>query len=561
VENPAGLSLQPDSERYTLPRFLRDVAGRYGDASALRFGSRDWSYREIDALAREFAKGLIAVGAVKGTRVGLLCANRPEWVVAAFAASMTGAVVIPVNTFATSDERDHILRHSDVSILIVQRALANHRFVDALLEDHLGIEHGIAGAIRCEALPQLRRVVGLDLEAPIGAIETGRSVIAAGESVSDALIDEIAREISPADDALVIYTSGTTAQPKGVAHRHRAPIIQAWRFAELMGLCGTDRVYTAQPFFWTAGIAMSLGASFAAGATLILEETFDAGRALECIERERATTVHAWPHQEKSMAEHPEAARRDLSSVRHVEFANPLARVIPLEHDEWGMYGSYGLSETFTLATALDARAPADLRQQSHGDVLAGNELRIVDPDSGVPLRDGEKGEIALRGLTLMSGYAKVEPENYLDEGGWFRTQDGGWLDEHGRLHWKGRLSNLIKTGGANVSPLEIESALAGYPGVKAAHAVGIAHPTLGEAIVLCLIPTSEAPSLEPDAVLSSLREKVARYKIPRAALVLTPDEVSYTGSQKVRLEPLRALVSQRLGDEGIEIAGYRYGW
>ncbi len=560
MESSAGLALQPDSRRYTLPLFLCDVAERYRDATALRFESRSLGYRELNALAREVAKGLVAVGAAKGTRIGLLCANRPEWVVAAFAASMTGAVLVPVNTFATSDERDYILRHGDVSILITQRALLKQRFVESLAEDHLAIASGIAGAIRCDALPQLRRVVGLDLEQPVGAIETGRSLIRAGESVSEAMLDAIANEVSPSDDALVIYTSGTTARPKGVMHRHRAPVIQAWRFAELMGLTPEDRIYSAQPFFWTAGIAMSLGATFAAGASLILEETFEAGRALACIERERATTVHAWPHQEKSMAEHPEASQRDLSSVRHVEFDNPLARLIPLDSDRWGMYGSYGLSETFTLATALPANAPAALRRGTHGDVLAGNELRIVDPETGEPLPQGEVGEIALRGLTMMSGYAKVAPENVFDEGGWFRTQDSGWLDEAGRLHWKGRLSNLIKTGGANVAPLEIEHALSKLPGLKAAHAVGVPHPTLGEAVALCLIPTGAAEALDPTAILGQLRGQLASYKVPRVAFVMSPSEVSYTGSQKVQLEALRERLLERLRGERTEIAGYTYG-
>ena len=337
-------------------------------------------------------------------------------------------------------------------------------------------------------------------------------------------------------------------------------MLQSWRFAELMGLGRADIVYSAQPFFWTAGIAMSLGATLAAGATLVVDEVFDPARALGCIERERVTTLHAWPHQEKSMAEHSSAADCDLSSLRHVEFGSPLAPLVPLEKDTWGISGSYGLSETFTLATALPANAPAALRHETNGPPLPGKEVLILDPESCAELPVGEKCEIAVRGPTLMVGYAKVDPEHVFDADGFFRTQDAGWLDEDGLLHWKGRLSNLIKTGGANVSPLEIEGALLDYPGLKTAHAVGIPHPTLGEAIVLCAVASGDGVALDEAALRIHLKERLASYKLPRFVVRLAPDEVSYTGTQKVQQQPLREKALAALEAAHIEIAGHTYG-
>jgi fatty-acyl-CoA synthase len=553
----AQLALQPDASRYTLPALIADLAARHGEREALRFETASTSYAELHATARSWAKGLVELGVVKGARVALLMPNRPEWVAAAFAVSMTGGVLVPVNTYATPEERDYILRHGDASMLLLQPSLLKHRFLDDFLADHLEIAEGVPGRIRCESLPSLRAVVSLGSDAP-GAVQPW-SVLSCGQSVSDAHLDALAAEVTPSDDALIIYTSGTTARPKGVLHRQRAPVIQSWRFAELMGLAPDDRVYTAQPFFWTAGIAMSLGATLAAGATLLIDETFDPARALACIERERATTVHAWPHQEKSMAEHPDADRRDLSRLRHVEFGNPLARKIPLAADVWGMYGSYGLSETFTLATALSASAPPEARHATNGPPLPGNTVRIVDPESGQPLPTGEKGEIAVQGLTFMSGYVKVDPENYLDADGFFHTQDGGWLDDDGMLHWKGRLSNLIKTGGANVSPLEIEAALADYPGVKTCHAIGVPHPTLGEVVVLCAVPVDASTAIAPEAVRAWLAVRIASYKVPRVVLAFAPEEVAYTGTQKVQLDPLREKALARLAAGTVEIAGHRY--
>jgi fatty-acyl-CoA synthase len=476
-------------------------------------------------------------------------ANRPEWVTAVFGAALTGAVVVPVNTFATPDELDYVLRHADAAWLMLQPRVAKHAFLDALRARHPEVAQ--PGAIRCAALPQLRGVEALDA--------SGWSALRdAGAGVSDALLDAICAEIHPADDALVIYTSGTTARPKGVVHRQRTPVIQAWRFAELMRFGPDDRVYTAYPLFWTAGIAMALGATLAAGATLVLHEIFEPGEALALAARERATSIQVWPHQAKAMAEHPDAARHDLSSVRKIEFASPLAKLAGLEKDEWGIYASYGMSETFTIATALPADAPAERRKLTHGPVLAGTAVRVVDPHTGAKLPPGERGEIAVKGLTLMTGYAKVDPELVLDADGFFHTQDGGHLDAEGELHWSGRLSNLIKTGGANVSPLELEERAGRFAGVRSAHAVGVPHPTLGEAIVLCVVPTGGA-QVDVPGLEAFLREALSVYKLPRAVFVLRAEEVSYTGSQKVQVEPLREIALARLRAARATIAGHAY--
>ena len=556
----AELSLQPDPRRYTLPHFLEDVCRRHDGRLAIRSEDRELRYADLWQEARRLARGLLRAGVVKGARVALLMANRPEWVTASFAVSMLGGVLVPVNTFARSEERDYILRHGDASVLLLQSSLLRHDFLGELLASHPEIATGHAGRIRCAALPNLRRVYALGLQEPRGAVEPWESLCCAGdEAISDALLDALAEEVAPSDEALIIYTSGTTARPKGVLHLQRAPVIQSWRFAEYMALTPEDRVYTAQPFFWTAGIAMSLGATLAAGACLLLQESFDPGRALAWIERERATTVHAWPHQEKAMAEHPDARSRDLSCVRHVEFSSPLAPLVGLEKDEWGTYGAYGLSETFTVAAMLPCWAPAEQRRATSGRPLPGMSLRIVDPADGAPLPRGRRGEIAVKGLTLMRGYYKVDPEQVLDAEGFFRTQDAGRLDEEGLLHWSGRLSNLIKTGGANVSPLEIEDALGRYPGLRSAHAVGVPHPTLGEAIVLCVIPVEAATPLDGEAIRAFLRERLAAYKVPRAILRFAPDEVEYTGSQKVQLTPLREAALRKLAQSATSIEGHRY--
>jgi fatty-acyl-CoA synthase len=335
-------------------------------------------------------------------------------------------------------------------------------------------------------------------------------------------------------------------------------VLQAWRFADFMGFDADDRLYTTYPFFWTAGIAMSLGGTFAAGGRLLLQESFEPGPALDLIESERATSVHAWPHQQKALCEHPSAAGRDLSALRKIDFSSPLAALAGIEEDEYGTGASYGASETFTISSGIPANAPVELRRSTHGKPWPGNVFRIVDPHTGARLGPGEEGEIALKGATLMRGYYKLPPERYLDEDGFFRSQDGGSLDAEGYLHWSGRLSNIIKQGGANVSPLEIEEILGGHAGVKVGVVVGIEHPSLGEAIVLCVVPT-EGASVDEDELRAFLKARMAAYKLPRKILAFRADELSYTGNQKVQVGPLREAALARLEADEVEIDGHRY--
>jgi len=551
--------METNDPSLTSGRFLVEIARRYGDRCAIRFEGREILYRDLEREARRLARSLVGAGVVKGTRVAVLMANRPEWVVSAFAVGMAGGVLVPVNTFATRHEFDYILRHSDSALLLLQPELLKHRYLEDLLAAHPEIERGEPGRLRVPALPQLRRVVSLGIAAPRGGAEDWESLLAHGDDVSDELLDALIDEVEPSDDGLIIYTSGTTANPKGVLHTHRAGVLQGWRFVDFLRLDSDDRVYTTYPFFWTAGIAMSLLPCMAAGACLLLEETFEPGVALERIESERATAVHAWPHQQKSLCEHPDAASRNLTSVCKVDFSSPLAKLAGVDRDEYGTGASYGMSETFTIASSLPADAPAELRREGSGRPNPGMDFRIVDPETGDALPPGSDGEIAVKGVTFMRGYYKVLPENYLDADGFFRTQDGGRIAADGVLHWSGRLGHLIKTGGANVSPVEIEAALSDHPEVKVGIALGIGHPTLGQVVVLCVVPTAAATPAE-DELRAYLKSRLAAYKIPRRVLFFRADELSYTGNQKVQLQPLEEAAQRRLDAERAEIEGYRYG-
>jgi fatty-acyl-CoA synthase len=554
------LALAPAArERLTLPHFLEDVAERHGPRTALRFEGADLSYAALADDVRRLAISLFDAGVQRGDRVAVLIGNRPEWAIAVFATSRAGAIAVPVSTFATPDERDYILHHADARFLLMQRQMAGRDFVAELIASHPALAAPAAAGFALEALPDLCGIVCLGAGDAPEAFEAWEVFLAGGGDAASAGVESMVASITPDDSGLLIYTSGTTDRPKGVLHSQKSAVIQSWRFAEMLGLVPEDVVFTAQPFFWTAGIAMSLGATLAAGAKLLLQETFDAEAALDCIESERATTVHAWPHQEKAMAEHPSAKGRDFASLHRVEFDSPMAPLAGLEEDVWGIHASYGMTETFTLISALPTWCTAQERTNNSGRPLPGMEIRIVDVESGEVCATNERGEIAVRGVTLMQRYWKVPPEEVLDVEGYFHTGDGGYIDRDGLLHWKGRLSGMMKTGGANVSPLEVEKAAADLPGLRASIAVGVPHPTLGEAVVLCVIPTT-GHSIDEAALREKLRDRLAVYKLPRHVVVVDEADAPTTGTQKIRSDALRPLALERMNAARIEIAGHTYG-
>ena len=223
------------------------------------------------------------------------------------------------------------------------------------------------------------------------------------------------------------------------------------------------------------------------------------------------------------------------------------------------MQWSYGLSEAFTIFSTLPGDAPEPKGADAAGVPLPGNRLRIVDPDSGEDLQPGEHGEIAIAGATMMRGYFKVPPEAYLDASGYFRTGDGGFVDSDGVLHWTGRMSTLMKTGGANVSPVEIELVMRGFQSLRVALPVGVPHPTLGEAVVLCAVRRDDVEPVTEQDVRAFCKGRLAAYKIPRRVLFFRSDELSYTSTDKVQVGPLRALALRKLAAAEIEIDGHSY--
>ena len=565
VELAEGLSIArgiPLSEEanvgaLTLAGYIREVCGRYPDneAAVLHLdgpgGERviRWTYADLWERCLATAKSLVALGVGKGTRVGVICSNRPEYLSSVFGAALAGAVPTPISTFFTLSELDEVLRISSVSVLLLERRLLKKDFATMLAELEPQFASGQAGAVASERYPFLTHAAVVDLDEGLGAIEGWSQFTSRGEGVTEAQVLARADQVAPADPGILLFSSGSTGKVKGILSANRAACLQLWRWPNWYCLQEPARVWGANGFFWSGNFGQCIGGALGRGGALILQRSFDADEALELMQREKATMPIAWPHQWAQLEAAPNYASADLSSLKYVDALTPLARH-PTVKTTWRQPdAAYGNTETFTLITVFPSGTPEDVQLKSHGIPTAGSIIKIVDPLTGATMPIGERGEIAVKGPTLMLGYLGIPLAESLDDDGFLRTSDGGYVDEEGRLWWEGRLNDIIKTGGANVSPIEIDEVIRTAPGVKVSQTVGVPDDLLGELVVTCIVP-HEGAVLSEDEVKAWAKQKLASYKVPRRVLFLGEDELQTTGSAKIKTADLRKLAGERLAAE-----------
>ncbi len=532
---------EPGIGALTIGGYLREVTARYGPREALVLhgdGQRiSWSYDDLLARAMDFARALIASGAGRETRVGILMTNRPEFLAALFGTALAGGVPVALSTFSTRSELDHLLKASQVSVLFYERQVLKHDFA-AMLH---GLEPKIAGAGReglvSETYPYLRDLVPLD---------TWDAFLASGAGISDAQVLACADAVCPADPGGIFFSSGTTSLPKGIAHSSRAFAIQWWRWPRVFCMKEPVRSWTSNGFFWSGNVSMVVGSALSTGGAVVLQRWFDAEEALRLIEHEKIAFINGRPHQWARLREAKGWTEADLSSLKYI----PRGEMIwehPTVDTGWEVPMSFGTTETMTICTSFEADDKGAFYSGSMGLALPGNVIKIVDPLTGQPVSLGERGEFCIKGPTLMSGYLGKSPEQCFDADGFFWTGDGGRIDAEGRFFWEGRLTEMIKTGGANVSPLEVDDVIVRYPGVKRTQTVGLPDDLLGEIVVSCIVPVDGAV-LAGDAIQAFVKAEVASFKVPRKVLFFRDEDYAITGNEKVKASVVRELAAARLG-------------
>jgi fatty-acyl-CoA synthase len=535
----------------TLGGYLREVTARYGSREAACMCSGDgrsmirWTYDELWRQSMDVARALIASGLAHGTRVGVMTTNRLEFLAAVFGTALAGGVAVTLSTFSTASELEVLLHQSAISVLIFERKVLKRDFAEILIQLEPLIASAAPDAFRSQRFPFLRHVVMVDGEEGHGAISGWNAFRARGQDVAPELVAARAAQVAPSDPGALFFSSGSTGKPKGILSAHRGVCLQLWRWARWHNIPETVRTWSANGLFWSGSFAMLLGGTLSGGGALVLQATFRAEEALALIQAERVSLVNAWAHQWAQLEGTPNWAAADLSAVRWLSIPTPVTHH-PTMRSEWRAPRGYGSSEAFTLIVAYPSGTPEEVIKGSYGVPTPGSTVKIVDPMTGVTVPIGTRGEIAVKGPTLMLGYVGIPLDETLDREGFLPTGDGGHLDEQGRLYWEGRLNDIIKTGGANVSPLEVDQVISRCPGVKATQTVGVPDELLGEMVVACIVPHAGA-TLTEQTVKDFAKQMLASYKVPRRVLFFSQEELDLTGSAKIKAAEMRKLAVQRL--------------
>jgi acyl-CoA synthetase (AMP-forming)/AMP-acid ligase II len=560
----------------TVPAWFRALAERHGPRELLVQGGERLRFADAEARSARLARALVAQGFGKGTRVGILLPNGPDWVVAWLASARIGAIAVPINTFFQTRELGWMLRHADVQVLLLRPRFLTHDYLARLEEiapelaagelaagelaagglgaGELGAgglaAGGLAGAgpIRSPALPCLRRVFCFGPSERAWATPVD-ALLGAAEDVDARLLEAIEASVAPADPLVILYSSGSTADPKGAVHSHGSLLRHSFALTRLRDLEADDRVWSPMPFFWVGGLVFALLGNLHVGACTLCEEVFDAGRTLEFLERERVTVAVGWPHFGKALVEHPSFRSRDLSSLRAGNIPDLLPPDI-LPPDPELRPNGLGMTETCGPHTYTGDRPLPESLRGAMGKALRGIAHKVVDPATGAPVAPGEVGELCVRGYNVMQGLYKVEREQTFDADGFYHTGDSGRFDPDGVLYFKGRLGEMIKTGGANVTPSEVESALRAHAEVKEAFVVGVPDPERGQnvAAAVVLVPGQAVPA---DELVARLRRELAAYKVPKHLYVFgATAELPFTDSGKIDKRRLERLLAARIAGE-----------
>ncbi|MBI08755.1 MAG: hypothetical protein CMM55_04455 [Rhodospirillaceae bacterium] len=530
---------------------LDKAAAKWGDREAIIYKGDSWAFADWKRETDRLAKGLIAYGVEPGDRVAVWMVNRPEWLFIMFAIAKVGACIVPLNTRYRTDDLAYTLAQSRSSLLIsVDRSgPVDYR---AMLADAMpDIGHGSGDALELEAFPELRRIVFLGDER-LPNTTSWDDMLVAGGAVSAPDLQARADAVNPDSLLMIGYTSGTTGHPKGVMQGHIV-IRNVHERAQLLGMSFEDVHLNYLPMFHLYGYSELAMISVISGAKQVLMDAFDADEALDTAERERVTIMHGFEAHWLDLLTAQEKRPRELK-LRFGTLPSGVDSTIPIAEKVQDLFGptisGYGMTEAWAFITVTNLGHSREQRVNASGYPMNDYEFRIIDPETGEDQPTGTSGEILIRGYAVMKGYWD-KPEatkEAIDEDGWLHSGDMGLFREDGHMVFQGRYKDMLKVGGENVSPAEMEAYLRAMPEVLDAAIVSYPDPRLTEIPVAFVLASGEE-EVVPEDIIGRCKGRGASFKIPRHVIKLA--EFPMTPSGKVRKIELRAKALDILGIPG----------
>jgi acyl-CoA synthetase (AMP-forming)/AMP-acid ligase II len=495
--------------RPTLPALLHRAVDRYGDDDFLVVGRHRLSFRDAERKSRQVALQLISRGVGKGARIGIILPTGIEWVITWLAAARVGAMSMLLPATYRPAELRRALKLGDVAVLFAPSEMLGkdyESFLELAVPTLAGHDQS---PLYDPDVPSLRSICMFGGSGRSWAVEVPSEVARPTAELLTAVEDDV----SPADPLLVIFTSGSSAEPKAVVHTHGSAIR---KIQPELGMClpGSfpGRTFCAMPLFWVGGPQELLGALHS-GATVVTQPRFEPTEALDLLEAEQCNSIMGWASILDQLKADPTYPGRQLADLSMPAIAT----------SSKGHPRNLGMTETFG----------------PHANP-AWFDYKVIDPDSGAPLPDGEEGEFCVRGFGLMAGLYKKEREESFDREGWYHTGDRGYI-ENGTIWFTGRYSEMIKSGGSNVSPLEVETVLLAIPSVSQAFVVGVDDEERGQVVAAAVVPV-KGTDPDPAELRRLVNSELSSYKVPAKWRLLSPADVPYLPSGKPDKRSLKEL-------------------
>lgn len=534
----------------TIGNYFASVAETYPDNELIVYKNRRLTYNQASEEVNRLALGLISLGIGKGDRVVVWLPNIPEFILIWLACAKIGVILVAMNTRYKEKEAEYILEQSQASAIFFTSDFANIDFPGMIHNMCPELKNSKPGRLQGKNLPYLKIVVCIEESGP--GVFSYNQVMNCGINVNMDILLQKESLVEPKDWTLVVYTSGTTGNPKGAVHSHDNILKNEYRITTWQRISSMDRRMNFLPPYHIAGSCTQIIGTLMRGACIVLMEVFDPEKTLELVERERCTIMDGIPTHFIMMMDHPKLKDFDLSSLRGgwVGGASVTEEVIMAMKNDLGMEEMvvvYGMTETISVTTFTKIGDPAEILVNTDGmptSVLdqeifgekPGFEVAIFDSDTNERKPAGEEGEIRVKGDIVMQCYYNMpdETQKAIDSDGWFHTGDLGKINDNGYLKVTGRIKDMFIVGGTNAYPAEIEAFISTHPKVKMVQVLGVPDRRLGE-VGMAFIEVRHGEQLTVQEIISYCSTNIANYKVPRYVEFLTESQWPLTPTGKVQ--------------------------
>jgi len=522
----------------TIGNALKEASKRWRDKEAIVHKGKRLSYSELFDTSCKLATGLQKLGIEKGDSVATIFGITPEWVYTKYALHIIGAKLVPVNVSFKKRELEFILKKADAKALITTDKLRYGDYLEIISEIDPGLKSSKDKRINSKALPSLEKIICFSPEKEKYLYSYDYyEVMDSGADYKEQEIDSLLDKVKPGDICNILFTSGSTAFPKGATHCHTSLLgIGSHLLGKTFDLKPDHKLLCYFPFYHIAGCVYFVLGALTSGCTLHLNE-FIPDEILPIIQDEKINFYIGFDAHFNALGDHPMFREFDLSSIKFILLAtgpdwyDRCQKIFPKTEI---IAHHYGFTEGTGVSTPLDEK-DYNLRKTTNGKPWPGIEVKIIDPETGERRPTKQGGEICLRGWSRFKEYYKnpEETNKAIDSEGYFHSGDYGWIDADGNVVYRGRYKMMIKSGGENVSEREVEVLLEEMPGIRSVQVIGVPDKKWGEAVT-AIIELEEQANLTRDNVVEFCKDKMARFKVPKNVLFIKGNEWPLLGAGKV---------------------------